>query len=71
MSMGSFGDHLVSVNHPLPMPNGELQSACILDDEVAQTDFIVFQEKTSWSNHGIERESADSSFGLILYGLTT
>ena len=45
MPIGSFGDHLVNVNHPLPMPHGGLQSACISNDELAQTDPIVFHAK--------------------------
>ena len=45
MSMDSFADHVVSVNHPLAMPHGGLQSSCFSDDELAQTDPIVFHAK--------------------------
>ena len=45
MSMDSFSDNLVSNYHPLPISHGGVQSASILDDELAQIGLVVFQEK--------------------------
>ena len=43
--MDSFSDQLVSGYQPLPISHGGEQSAYISDDELAQTDHVVFQEK--------------------------
>jgi hypothetical protein len=67
MSMDSFSDHLVTDYQPLPIFHGGEQSVCISDDEFAQTNPLVFQEKQAGLIM-VLKESAKSSFEVILHG---
>lgn len=74
MSMDSFSDHLVSGYQPLLISDGWEQSACISDDELAETNPLVFQEKQSDLMMVLRERVQNPHLGHFawktLYGLT-